>query len=109
MKRVLAMLCLLAARGASAFDYDGDGQADPALYQAAAGAWHILGSQGGSTTQSWGWSEATPVPADYDGDGRTDLAVYHPAAGNWYIRQSAGGNALRLLGLERLAAGARRV
>ncbi len=72
-------------------DFDGDGAADVATFQAAGGRWNFLYGAGGSGSAAFGWSAVKPVPADYDGDGQTDLAVYHPASGNWYVRPSGGG------------------
>lgn len=95
MRRLL-LAALLLAPAAFALDFDGDGRADPAVFDAASGNWHVLRSQAGALVQNWGWSGTTPVPADYDGDGVADFAVYHAAAGNWYIRQSASNGTLRL-------------
>jgi len=70
-------------------DYDGDGQADVAVFNPRDGAWYIKYSSDASLHQYfWGWSATWPVPGDYDGDGLTDLAVYCPENGTWYIWQT---------------------
>jgi len=80
----------------AAYDFDGDGVADIAVYHRAAGNWFIRESaDGASRLQNWGWGEAVPVAGDFDGDGVTDVAVYHRPAGDWYIQESSTGN-LRL-------------
>lgn len=82
-----------------AADYDGDGKADPTVYQAKTGNWYVwlsdssyaqvvLGGLGGST-----W---TPAPADYDGDARVDLAVYQQNTGNWMFWLSSLGYTPRI-------------
>jgi hypothetical protein len=79
-------------------DYDGDGIADPSVYDKAAGNWYIRASSTasllGGKPQTWGWSEAEPVPGDYDGDGKTDLAVFAPSQSAWYILKSSNGQML---------------
>jgi FG-GAP-like repeat/FG-GAP repeat len=79
-------------------DYDGDGLADPGVYDKNTGNWYIRASSTaslfGSQPQQWGWSEAEPVPGDYDGDGKTDIAVFVPKESAWYIRKSSDGQLL---------------
>ena len=73
-------------------DYDGDGQADIAVYRPETGTWYILRSTTGSTSfvsYQWGAGADIPVPADYDGDGKADVAIYRPATGTWYIIMSS--------------------
>src|SRR6185503_1458657 len=68
----------VAMAGASglpvAADYDGDGLADPALYDR--GVWTVHESSGAVRVVRFGGAAAVPVPADYDGDRRADLAVF---------------------------------
>lgn len=66
-------------------DFDGDGVADPAVYQEAAGTWSIrLSSQQFSRSDfngflgGPGWQA---LAADFDGDGRDDPAVYDSSSG----------------------------
>ena len=63
-------------------DYDGDGDADLAVWRPATAKWYVRGVI--STT--YGTSGDQPVPADYDGDRTTDIAVWRPAAAKWYVR-----------------------
>lgn len=62
-----------------AADYDGDGKADPAVYDETSGLWTINLSSAGYVSiafpDSLGGSGYIPVPADYDGDGKADPAV----------------------------------
>jgi len=79
---------------ALAADYDGDGKADPAVYQAKTGNWYVWlsGSDYGLVVaDGWGGSAWTPVPANYDGDARVDLAVYQQNTGNWMFWLSSLG------------------
>jgi len=77
---------IAAAEAGTAYDFDGDGKADPSVYVRESGMWHWLASAAGSIqNQALGWAETRPVPADYDGDGKTDFAVYHRQTGTWYI------------------------
>jgi hypothetical protein len=76
-------------RRITAFDFDGDGKADPAVFYPENGDWEMLCSSDGTThTDNWGWGGTWPVPADYDGDAVADLAVYYPQGGDWYIKGS---------------------
>jgi hypothetical protein len=77
---------------AAYLDFDGDGRADPAVFEPAVGGWHIRQSGTGAVLSSnWGWDAVTPVPGDYDGDGKADRAVFLADTGNWYIVPSGGG------------------
>lgn len=55
-------------------DYDGDGQADPAVYRPIEGTWYILQSRDGLRIERWAVGSA--ITGDYDGDGKADLAGY---------------------------------
>ncbi|MBI2440446.1 MAG: DUF1573 domain-containing protein [Lentisphaerae bacterium] len=73
-------------------DFDGDGKADPAVYNVYTGTWSIKLSTGGYVAMTFdgllGGSGGAPAAADYDGDGLSDPAVYQEATGNWMILQS---------------------
>jgi len=82
---------------ALAADFDGDGLADPAVYQSASGGWQIKLSGSGYTTLNLpaflggtGW---TALAADFDGDGLADPAVYQESTGNWQVKLSGSGYA----------------
>jgi hypothetical protein len=86
-----AWLDYVVTAGNREIDLNGDGLAEPALFQPDTGVW--AWRTGDTTvTFTWGSRSMTPVPADYDGDGQTDLALYQRATGNWYILKSAGGS-----------------
>jgi uncharacterized repeat protein (TIGR01451 family) len=76
-------------------DYDGDGQADLALWSGASGRWQILRSSDQQTQLPvWGGAGDVTLSGDYDGDGQTDLAVFRPGNGTWYVKRSSDGAAL---------------
>ncbi len=62
-------------------DYNGDGTADPAVYNQSTATWQIR-CQG---TFQFGAAGDIAVPGDYNGDGTTDVATYTP-------KTSPGGN-----------------
>ncbi len=75
-------------------DYDGDGQADFAVWRPDSGVWYILQSSDGynparAKYYQWGLLGDQPVQADYDGDGRADIAVFRSTENSWYIRRSS--------------------
>ncbi|MFN2351678.1 MAG: kelch repeat-containing protein [Kiritimatiellia bacterium] len=78
---------------ALAADIDGDGQADPIVYDTSTGTWRVrLSGEGYAFLEApglmggLGWE---PLTADFDGDGRADLAVYHAAGATWKFRLSS--------------------
>lgn len=81
-------------------DFDGDGQADIAVYRPPEGTWWILTSSSGFSDyigRQWGISSDVPTPGDYDSDGRTDIAVFRPSEGIWYVLTSGSGFSSYLL------------
>lgn len=84
-----------AAALAQQGDYDGDGKADPTLWNAAQGRWEIVRSSNHQTqSEYWGTPGDVTLLGDYDGDGKTDLAVFRPSAGTWYVKHSSDGSIL---------------
>ena len=77
------------------FDFDGDGQADIAVYRG--GTWHFLHSSSGYAAANFGLAADRLVPADFDGDGRTNIAVFRE--GVWYYLNNTGGAAIQHFGL----------
>ena len=68
-------------------DYDGDGLADPAVYNRTTGLWAISLSGSGYqiVTMTFGGSGYLPVSADYDGDGLVDPAIYKPSTAEFQV------------------------
>ena len=78
-----------AATQAVPADYDGDGQADPAVYQPAAGQWiiHLSGGNYQRFSVPFGGAGQAAAPADYDGDGWTELGLYSITDDTWRTRE----------------------
>ena len=77
---------------AVAGDYDGDGLADPAIYNTANGDWQVAMSSLGygiASATGFGGTGYTAVQENYDSDNRFDAAVYNSANGNWTVLMSA--------------------
>ena len=80
---------------ALAADFDGDGLADPALYQEATGNWQVKLSGANyalvDLVSFFGGAGYTAVAGDFDGDGLADPAVYGVNTGIWLIKLSGSG------------------
>ena len=59
-------------------DYDGDGNADRAVYRT------VRGTSKAMPTVYFGLAGDIPVPGDYNGDGDTERAIYRNGA--WYVQ-----------------------
>jgi len=89
----LAPVLILTA-SALAADFDGDGKADPAVYDETDGTWRIKMSGSGyspldTTFNGLGGAGFVSVAVDYDGDRKADPAVYQELTGIWTIRPSS--------------------
>jgi uncharacterized cupin superfamily protein len=87
----------IPVKGIANADFDGDGLADPAIYDENTGTWTVLLSGNGykklvknNYLGGPGWAQAS---ADYDGDGKTDPAIYQESTGNWSVKLSRNGYA----------------
>jgi len=75
-------------------DYDGDGKADPTLYDETTGTWRVKLSSANytqmlTTLNGLGGPGAASVGADYDGDQKADPTVYYEQTGRWAIMLSS--------------------
>ena len=74
-------------------DFDGDAKADPAMYDAATGAWKIKLSTAGYTmitvSDLLGGHGFVPLAADFDGDAKADPTVYHAGYQLWMVKLSS--------------------
>ncbi|HEX8370634.1 MAG TPA: FG-GAP-like repeat-containing protein [Pyrinomonadaceae bacterium] len=79
---------IAAGNHRSAFDVDGDGKSDIAVFRPSEGNWYILQSADNSFRAiHFGQDGDTLAPADYDGDRKTDIAVVRSEV--WYILNSS--------------------
>ncbi|MBI2437855.1 MAG: fibronectin type III domain-containing protein [Lentisphaerae bacterium] len=78
-------------------DYDGDGYADPTIYQPATGTWKVLASAAQGAVVTWmtgfGDTNLTAILGDYDGDRKADPMTYDAARADWNIKLSGSGYA----------------
>ena len=79
-------------------DFEGDGQADFAVFRPADRAWYVLYSSNNVfQAVPFGTSNDTVVIGDYDHDGKTDITAFQaddpdsPGLGVWKIRKSSEG------------------
>lgn len=73
-----------------ASDFDGDGNADYAVFRPGVGTWFIFNS-GSNTFNSFqfGANGDVPIDGDFDGDSRSDVAVWRPSNGVWFVINSS--------------------
>ncbi|MDP2991699.1 MAG: VCBS repeat-containing protein, partial [Kiritimatiellota bacterium] len=89
-------------------DYDGDGRADPAVYNQTTGEWAIRFSINDSYAlfkiilSGMGDPGFIAVTADYDNDGIPDPGAYNASTGEWRIRLSGSGYYLLISTLNNL-------
>ena len=71
-------------------DYDGDGKADPALYNGRTGDWIVSLSKYGyqQAVFNFGGTGWTPAAGDFDGDGLYDPCVVQTESGVWSAMMS---------------------
>jgi hypothetical protein len=75
-------------------DYNGDGEANLAVFDQLLSYWYIQGME----PIQFGPSGSIPVPADWDNDGQADIGVFYPPRGAWYIWRSTDGPAQWVFG-----------
>lgn len=83
-------------------DFDGDGIADPAVYEEISGVWQVKLSSddyGLVSLPGFGGSGYVVVKGDFDGDGKTDPAIYQESTGDWNIRFSSRDYTLQTVNL----------
>jgi subtilisin family serine protease len=91
--RIRIVNALQAIDKKPAFDFDGDGKADVAVYRTTDNVWYIQNSTNSSfQSRQFGTSGDLVTPADFDGDGKTDVAVFRPSTGTWYRLNSSNGD-----------------
>lgn len=67
-------------------DFNGDGQDDLALFNAASAQWSIQSMADSNllvNARSFGFAGGTPLIGDFDGDARSDIAVYDSLSNRW--------------------------
>ncbi len=94
----------------AADDYDGDGKADPVVFEPSTATFYVSRSSAGNRAVQFGIGRnfggtPIPVPADYDGDGKADPAVFEPSTATFYLARSSAGNVAVQFGIGSLYGG----
>ncbi len=87
MKRICIIVVLVAmgfipAGLSPAFDFNGDGADDIAVFRPSTGLWAVRGV----TRSYFGTWNDEPAVGDYDGDGIDEIAIYRARTGLWAIQ-----------------------
>jgi len=79
---VLVIIGLSWAGISPAFDFNGDGADDVAIFRPASGLWAVRG-----VTRAYfgGWNDE-PAAGDYNGDGIDEIAIFRGSSGLWAVR-----------------------
>ena len=92
---VTVALCVHERTMALAADFDGDGLADPAVYNDESELWAIklssLEYRAATVITSFGGCGWQALAGDFDGDGIADPAIYQASTGTWKIKLSTAG------------------
>lgn len=73
----------------TAFDFDGDGRSDQAIFRPSTNDWWYLSSiNNAQLAFNWGTGTDVLTPADYDGDLKTDIAIWRPSSGDFHVLNS---------------------
>jgi CubicO group peptidase (beta-lactamase class C family) len=66
-------------------DLDGEGAAEPIVFDATIGTFHVRETDGSVTRIESEIQCAIPLAGDFDGDGQDELGVYEPASGRFVL------------------------